>query len=111
MSNTPDILITVKAMIDGFAIDLAFSGTVEQLVNITKRLRDIGATPASLSTAPLGGARKAAVPRVEPVYSTSGDPCCPKHEGTRLREGKFGLYCPAKDDSTDRGYCNLKFAD
>jgi hypothetical protein len=43
----------------------------------------------------------------EPAYSDDGEPCCPKHKRP-LREGKFGLYCPAKDESGKNGYCEYR---
>lgn len=55
-----------------------------------------------------GRARKPRTERVQPSYNDAGDPCCPKHRKP-LREGKFGLFCPAKDDTTEHGYCALKF--
>jgi hypothetical protein len=54
-------------------------------------------------------ARKAAE-RVQATYNSAGEPCCPKHNRA-LKEGQYGLYCPAKDDTTERGYCALKFKD
>ena len=43
-----------------------------------------------------------------PAYDGNGDPVCPKHKKA-LKEGKWGLYCPTKDDSTERGFRSLKF--
>ena len=39
----PEILIAIKATIDGFDTELTFTGTVEQLLATTKRLRELGA--------------------------------------------------------------------
>ena len=61
-----------------------------------------------MPSAPNGTKPKAQ--RAQPEYNGAGEACCPKHKKA-LREGKFGLYCPAKDDSTERGYCALRFAE
>lgn len=104
-----DIQMTIHAVLNGFPVDIAFTGSIEQLVPVSKRLVELGAQP--MASAPLGGvARKPAQPRVEPGYSLDGSPVCPKHD-KHLKQGQYGLYCPAKDDSTERGYCNLKFKD
>lgn len=60
------------------------------------------ATPAN------GKPAKAKAERVTPFYDDQGTACCPKHRKP-LKQGQWGLYCPAKDDSTERGYCALKF--
>jgi hypothetical protein len=105
-----DVTITINAVVDGFPTEVCFTGSIEQLLNITKRLRELGAAPT------IAPAEKAATParkvaqRVEPVYNGAGEACCPKHNRA-LKAGQHGLYCPAKDDSTERGYCNLKFKD
>ena len=104
-----ELTITITARINGFDCDLCFSGQVEQLDAITKRLLDLGAMPSAPAGPAAAPARKPAQ-RVEPVYNGAGDACCPKHNKV-LKEGQYGLYCPAKDDSTDRGYCALKFKD
>lgn len=100
-----DLTITIHAILDNFPIDLQFTGTVEQLPAITKRLRALGASePVS---APASPAPKPKAPRVQPTYAPNGDPCCPDH-GTPLREGKWGLFCPTKDKQSGE-YCRLKF--
>jgi hypothetical protein len=106
-----DLTITVKATIDGFPTEVCFTGSIDQLLSVTKRLRELGAAPTIAPAAPVQTtpARKAAE-RAQPAYNDAGEPCCPKHNRA-LKEGQYGLYCPAKDESTERGYCALKFKD
>ena len=111
-----DLTITVKATIDGFPTEVCFTGSIDQLLSVTKRLRELGATPTvATHTAPLGGnmpARKAQE-RVEPVYQPDGTACCPVHHKA-LSEGRYGLYCPSSatgEHANDKGYCNIRFAE
>jgi hypothetical protein len=111
-SARQELTITIKANIGGFDTEICFSGQLDQLEAITRRLRDLGASPAGVhQLAPNPPARKPKAERVSPAYDGNGDPCCPKHTGRVLKEGQFGLYCSAKDDSQERGYCALKFKD
>jgi hypothetical protein len=105
----PEITITVHCRVNGFDTELCFSGQVEQLDAITRRLASLGAEPVGRA-APPATEKKPRAERVEPIYNGDGDACCPKHKKP-LKDGKWGLYCPAKDDSTERGYCALKFID
>jgi hypothetical protein len=107
MTPKPEITITITARFDGFATELCFSGQLDQLPAVTRRIRELGGEPIAPHTAPLA---KAKAERVQPFYDGDGQACCPKHKKA-LKEGKWGLYCPAKDDSTERGYCALKFED
>lgn len=101
--------ITIRAQLDGWQVDVAYHGRLEQLPAALKRLTAAGLTPACPTAA------QEAPPRikrgkVEPIYTPAGEPCCPTH--TRpLKEGKFGWFCSAKDDRPDsrNGYCGLKF--
>jgi hypothetical protein len=106
-----ELTITVHATIDGFPTEVCFSGSIDQLLGVTKRLRELGAAPTIVPAAPVQTtpARKPAE-RVQATYNGAGEPCCPKHNRA-LKEGQYGLYCSAKDDSTERGYCALKFKD
>lgn len=108
-----DLTITVRATIDGFPTEVCFTGSIDQLLQVTRKLRSLGGEPTiapALHTAPLGNGKPKAQ-RVEPAYNGAGEACCPKHTGKVLKEGKFGLYCPAKDESTERGFCALKFTE
>ena len=107
------IAITIELAPDGLHIHCAYQGTLASIPAAVKRLQDAGllelvnmhrAAPAA------GQARKAEAERVTPEYNADGDPCCPKHHKV-LKEGKWGLYCPAKDETTARGYCALKFTE
>jgi hypothetical protein len=40
-----DLTITVKATIDGFPTEVCFTGSIDQLLAVTKRLRALGAQP------------------------------------------------------------------
>ncbi len=107
-----ELTITIHARIGGFDTEVCFSGQLDQLEAITRRLRDLGASPAGVhqvSPATQAAPRKAAE-RVEPLYSDDGSPMCPKHKRA-LKAGAWGLYCSAKDDTTERGYCSLKFVE
>ena len=108
--------ITIKLEIapDGLHITAEYAGQLESIPAALERLRAAGvfnlvAASKPAQASPTTGQRKPAK-RVEPEYNADGDPCCPKHHKP-LREGKFGLYCPAKDDTTERGYCSLRFAE
>jgi hypothetical protein len=111
-----DLTITVKATIDGFPTEVCFTGSMDQLLSVTKRLRELGAAPTiapATHTAPLGGARKPAE-RTTPQYLDSDAAVCPVH-GKELQPGRYGLYCPSRASgdqaANDKGYCNLKFAE
>jgi hypothetical protein len=64
---------------------------------------------AARQTPPASTNGKAKAERVEPVYLEDGTPMCPTH-GKELKEGKWGLFCSAKDKDTGE-YCKLKFAE
>ena len=108
------IAITIELAPDGLHIHCSYQGTLASIPAAVKRLQDAGlldlvrthsSTPTAPTTTP-----KAKAERVTPEYSAAGDACCPKHHKV-LKQGQWGLYCPAKDDSTERGYCALKFAE
>lgn len=105
-----ELTITVHCRVNGFDTELCFSGQVEQLDAITKRLASLGAEPAA--TAPISTMvekpRKAAQ-RVQPAYNDAGEACCPVHNRA-LKEGKWGLFCSAKDQESGE-YCRLKFTE
>lgn len=107
-----DLTLTVKARVNGFDVDICFSGQLEQLDAITKRLAALGAEPVSAAPRPTSPAPngKPKAKYVQPEYNADGDPLCPKHHKP-LKAGSWGLYCSAKDDSTERGYCSIKFAE
>jgi hypothetical protein len=109
-----DLTITIRARIDGFDTEICFTGAADQLLAVTKRLREIGAEPVSAPASTLPKSSLVSLPtskakRVEPVYLEDGTPMCPTH-GKELKEGKWGLFCSAKDKDTGE-YCKLKFAE
>ena len=102
--------ITISGELNGLVVEVEFTAPISSIPAAIDRLRAIGLSAATRTMAPApAAAPKGKSTKVQPIYDGSGDPCCPKHTSTKLREGKFGLYCPAKDDSTERGYCALKF--
>ncbi len=111
-----ELTITIHARIGGFDTEICFSGHLDQLETLTRKLVQLGASPAGVhQVSPAAGpaARKAAE-RVEPIYQPDGTPCCPVHKRP-LTEGQYGLYCKSKaqpgDVQNDKGYCSLKFAE
>jgi hypothetical protein len=108
-----DLTITVKATIDGFPTEVCFTGSIDQLLSVTKRLRELGAAPTVAAPAGHTPARKAAE-RVEPIYQPDGTACCPVHKKP-LSEGRYGPYCSAKarpgEEQNDKGYCSLRFTE
>ena len=105
--------ISIEIAPDGLHITCEYLGTLGSIPAAIKRLVDAGlvelvqvhrTTPIATTT------RQKPAQRVTPEYSSAGEACCPKHKKP-LREGKFGLFCPAKDDATERGYCALKFVE
>lgn len=96
----------------GLTVLVEYTGAVSSIQAAIERLQKAGVMDLVQSSKPAAPApaAKGKAQRVQPEYNADGDPCCPKHHKP-LREGNYGLYCPAKDDSTERGYCNLKFVD
>jgi hypothetical protein len=111
-----DLTITIHACVNGFDAEICFSGQLDQLEALTRRLRDLGMSPSGVrQLAPVQStpARKAAQ-RVEPVYQPDGTACCPVHHKP-LSEGRYGLFCPSRatgdQAANDKGYCALRFAE
>lgn len=109
--------ISIEISPAGLHVTCEYLGTLGSIPAAVKRMVDAGlvelvathrAGPPTTPSAPSGAKPKAQ--RVAPAYDAGGEACCPKHHKA-LREGKFGLFCPAKDESTERGYCALKFTD
>ena len=108
--------IRIEVAPDGLRISVEYTGTLGSIPAAVERLRaagvlDLVATsrPSGQASAPAQQARKPAE-RLEPAYKPDGTPCCPVHRKP-LKTGQWGLFCPAKDDTTERGYCSLKFID
>jgi len=114
-SARSDLTITIRATIDGFDTEVCYTGSIEQLLAVTKRLRELGAEPVSAHkpavTSP-AVPQRAKVETVEPEYKPNGTPCCPVHHGA-LAEGQYGWYCRSKakpgDVQNAKSFCALKF--
>ena len=110
--------ITIELSPAGLHIRIEYQGALASIPAAIAKLEAAGLVElvqtyrATSAAAPATGAgqHKPKAERVEPEYNADGDPCCPKHHKV-LKEGRWGLYCPAKDDTTERGYCALKFAE
>jgi hypothetical protein len=106
-----DLTITVKARIDGFDTEICYTGSIDQLLAVTKRLRDLGGetTIAPVHTAPLNGAK----PKASSVtYDGDGTPLCGNANCSRygkpLEPSQHnGYFCKGKDERTGnaKGYC------
>ena len=110
--------ITIELAPDGLHIRIEYDGVLGGIPAAIAKLEAAGLVElvqtyrATSAAAPAGAgqARKPKAERVTPEYDGAGDACCPKHHKV-LKEGRWGLYCPAKDESTARGYCALKFVE
>lgn len=108
--------ITAHVQFSGIHFEVCFSGQVDQLPALAKRLVALGAEPVSAAPttpAPIPNG-KAKAERVDPIYKPDGSACCPVHKRT-LSDGAHGLYCSAKataDQVADKkGYCGLRFTE
>lgn len=108
--RTPETTITIRAQLDGWPVDVAYRGKLDQLSAAIARLQSAGLTPAG-QPASTPAAPKTKRQAIEPLH-IQGRPCCPKHTKP-LMQGQYGLYCSAKDDGPEskNGYCGLKFAE
>ena len=111
-----DISICIEVAPDGLHVRCDYIGPLSTIPAAIERLRAAGvldlvkpAQPAQASPA-TGQQQRQRAERVEPEYNSAGDPLCPKHHKP-LKNGQWGLFCPAKDDSTARGYCAIRFSE
>lgn len=108
------VSITIEAGPAGLVVRVDYQGTLSSIPAAIEKLRAAGVLELVIANKPVTttpaapGAAKST--RVDPEYNGAGEKCCPKHHKA-LKEGNYGLYCSAKDDSTERGYCALKFKD
>jgi hypothetical protein len=126
-SARQELTITIHATIGGFDTEICFSGQLDQLEAITRRLRDLGASPAGVhqlapAAAPAqqaslnaanGHINRKPAERMTQAYDGAGQPMCPVHHKP-LTEGRYGLYCPSRADgehANQKGYCNIRFAE
>lgn len=74
-----------------------------QLDQLATRLEQAAAQPQR----PAGRAAQRHPETGSVYYNDAGDACCPQHERP-LKEGRYGLYCSAKDPNGKNGYCNFR---
>ncbi len=122
----PDLLITIRAVFDGYPIEIQVVGSIEMLGGITKRLKELGAEPArflswskgSQSNGPFSSqsekpAQKAAQKAAAVSYADDGSPICDNPNCSRrgkpltASQHGSGSYCSGKDATTGnaKGYC------
>jgi hypothetical protein len=92
----PAVSFTIHALLDDFPIDVAFSGSADQLKATVVRLRELGAVP------PTPAARQA----VEAERQREAPVC--QYHGTMKESAKAPgtWYCPAK--MGDNSYCKSR---
>lgn len=109
-----DLTITIAATIDGFPTEICYTGSIDQLLNVTKRLRELGAAPTIAPAAPVqqGGTHAARKPASAVTYADDGTPVCANancsRHGQPLEPSQHnGYYCKGKDSRTGnaKGYC------
>ena len=103
--------IKISGELNGLAVTVEFTAAISSIPAAIERLKAIGLSAAQRSLTPTAAPaapQHTKTAKVAPEYNDAGDACCPKHHKP-LREGQYGLYCPAKDNTTERGYCALKF--
>ncbi len=93
---------------EGYAVTIRLELAAGAIAEAAQRLQALGLspTPPTRPETPQRGAGRVTGHKSKqpPIYNDQGAPCCPIHERP-LKEGQWGLYCSAKDDSTERGYC------
>ncbi len=109
--------ITIEVGPQGITVRAEYTGPLGSIPRSIQRLKEEGILElvrahAVAPAAPGNGAKKPAVPKVQPIYDGGGAALCPAHR-KRLVEGQYGLYCPstAKGDeaANGKGYCALRF--
>lgn len=113
MSETtarPPVEVTIHGLCEGYPVEIALTLPLAQLAEACKRLAAAGITPAPAPSSPANGNGKPKAPKIPPQYDDQGNECCP-HHGKVLKEGKYGLYCSAKDDGPEsrNGYCSYTY--
>jgi hypothetical protein len=111
--------VVVAGVADGYPVEVEAFIYLRDLSRLVARLGELGLeAPPAPASAPQtnGSARSEGKPaelRQRPAYDGNGDACCPIHDRP-LKEGKFGLFCPAKAEppiGSDRGYCRYTWND
>jgi hypothetical protein len=102
--------IQITAGPAGLVVTFEYTGSLSSIPAAIERLRSAGILELVAGSVPPVAAPavpRKAQERVEPVFLPDGTPCCPTHQGRELKEGKWGLFCSAKD--REGAYCALKF--
>lgn len=96
------IAVTVKARVNGLECELSLDATLDQLQQITRRLVELGAEPASAPAA-----QQQPKPKAQPAYSDGGEALCPVHRRQLRGPNQWGkLYCTARDGDD---YCKYTY--
>ena len=101
--------IQIEASPGGLVVRVEFTGPIASIPAVIERLKAAGILELVEKSHPAAQGRNTKAQRVQPGYALDGSPVCPEHD-TKLREGKWGLYCPHKDKASSE-YCKLKFLD
>lgn len=99
---------TVKAVLNGWPVELTFELPLDALPRALARLSELGATPQpSAPVAPATVEAPAKPAKQEPHRNAAGELCCPIHR-KKLKSGRHGLFCSAKvgDD-----YCEYTWSE
>ncbi len=111
-TTRPPVEVVIYGVCEGYQVEIGpLRLPIDQLAEACRRLAAAGIGPAPApSAATNGNGSKAKAPRVPPQYDDQGNECCP-HHGKVLKEGKYGLYCPSKDDgpTSRNGYCSYSW--
>lgn len=106
-NEEPRIPARVSALLDGWPVELTFDIAPARLGAALAKLAELGYTPGMplASAAPAQQGQRA---KVEAAYMPDGTACCPLHLKP-LKQGRYGLYCPAKDDGPENknGFCSF----
>jgi hypothetical protein len=101
--------IEVEIAPDGLHVRAEYTGSLSTIPGMIERLKTLGVVELVIASRPTPAAKNTKAQRVQHGYALDGSPVCPEHD-TKLREGKWGWYCPHKDKATGE-YCKLKFLD
>ncbi len=96
----------ISAVVNNYPVEITFSGQLEQLDVLTRRLRELGAEPqnSQMYTSTKEQPRKPTAGQA-PAYNEAGDECCPIHNRKLRGPNQWGkLYCTAKEGDA---YCKF----
>ena len=100
----PESTITIHAQCDGWPVDIAYRGKLEQLPTALKRISEAGLVPAAQAGQ---GTVQKHKPPVVTEFTSAGIPLCPIHRKPMSESQHGGWYCREKggDFTNERGYC------